>query len=173
MLGCNFTDAGIVSRISPPRGRCWQKELHSCKYEGCCESNASCFVVLAHSARGECWWSSSRGWTFPPLSTMCCCCVTDGSRGVLTQWHVTWKCTGSNSRSLNSSTWKKWHPLAFIDICRTLVETKPWMWAQWGNEWCVSAAGTAMWDKPHSKLPCWYRRAQHVDSCSSQAKMHS
>ena len=33
--------------------------------EGCSESNASYFIMLAH-VRGGCWWCGSRDWTFPP-----------------------------------------------------------------------------------------------------------
>ena len=36
-------------------------------YEGCSKSNASDFTTLIHSVRGGCWWSGSRGWTFPTL----------------------------------------------------------------------------------------------------------
>ena len=58
------------------------------------------------------------------------CHVTDGSKGQLTKWHLTWKYRWSKDVSLNSSMKKKWHPLTFID---TLMETKRWMWAQWGG----------------------------------------
>ena len=37
--------------------------LHSLHfiYDGCSESNASCFTTLGHDLRGRCWWDSSRG----------------------------------------------------------------------------------------------------------------
>ena len=38
---------------------------------------------------------------------------------------------------------KKWHPLTFIDTYWTFMETKQWMWEQWGSGWCISAVVTA------------------------------
>ena len=59
--------------------------------------------------------------------------------GSVIKWCLEWKCGWSKDVSLNSSMWKTWHPLTFINTCRTSVETKQWMWAQWGSEWCLSA----------------------------------
>ena len=44
---------------------------------------------------------------------------------------------------------KKLHPLAFTDACWMFLETKQWMWAQWGNGWCVSAVVTVTWKTSH------------------------
>ena len=41
------------------------------------------------------------------------------------------------------------HPLTFIDACWKFMETKRWMWAQWGSGWCVSAVVTAIWKTSH------------------------
>ena len=62
-------------------------------------------------------------------------------RGSLTKWHLTWEFWWSKDMSLNFSLWKKWHPLTFINVCWTFIETKQWMWAQWGSGWCISAVG--------------------------------
>ena len=61
----------------------------------------------------------------PPdwYSIVFCCHATDGSEGV----------------ELNSSMWEKWPPLTLIDTCWMFLETKEWIWAQWGGGWCVSA----------------------------------
>jgi len=70
----------------------------------------------------------------------CCCCVTDGSRGAL--WHSgIWHGNADEAKGWN---WippcrKKWHPLTFINAWWMFMETKQWMWAQGGGEWCVSA----------------------------------
>jgi len=67
-----------------------------------------------------------------------CCHVTDGSRGAV--WHSDiWHGSAYEAKVRH---WippcgKKWHPLTFIDACWMLMETKQWMWAQWGSEWCV------------------------------------
>jgi len=37
-------------------------------YEGCSESNASYFILLAHNIRGRCWGYGSRCWTLPTIS---------------------------------------------------------------------------------------------------------
>ena len=66
--------------------------------------------------------------------------------------------------------WKKWHPLTFMDACWIFMDTKQWMWAQWGSGWCISAVVTATVGHLY-----WYRflQAHHAGSCSSPAKMHS
>ena len=66
-------------------------------------------------------------------------------RGSLTKWCLTWKYVWSKGVSLDSSMLKKWHPLAFIDACWMSMETKQWVWAQWGGGWCISTVVTAMW----------------------------
>ena len=44
-------------------------------YKGCSESSASYFIMLSHNGRGRCWWCGSKGWTFPPVPVIFCCCV--------------------------------------------------------------------------------------------------
>jgi len=34
----------------------------------CSKSQGSYFIMLDHNIKGECWWYSSRGWTFPKIS---------------------------------------------------------------------------------------------------------
>ena len=102
--------------------------------------------MLAQDIRGRYWRYGSRGWTFPPIfHYIFLLCDKWQQRGSLTKWHLIWECRWSKGVSLNSSMWKKWHPLTFIDACWTFVETKQWMWAQWGGGWCVSTVATAMW----------------------------
>jgi len=61
------------------------------KYEGCSESNAFCFIMLASSVRGECWWYGSRGGTLPPvLCYILLLCGIWQQRGSLTKWCLTW-----------------------------------------------------------------------------------
>ena len=72
-----------------------------------------------------------------------CCCVTDGSRGAV--WHNSvWHGSVYETKACH---WippcgKKWHPLTFIDSCWTFMETKLWMWAQWGSGWYFLAVVT-------------------------------
>ena len=98
-----------------------------------------------------------------------CCCLTDGS---LTKGSLTWECIWSNNVELNSSTQKKkkWHPLTFIDTGWMLMETKQWLWAPWGGEWCTSATEIKTVDQL-----CWFRvlQAWHEGFCSLEVKMHS
>ena len=100
-----------------------------------------------------------------------CCCTTDGSRGKsLIEWCLTWKCVWSKNGLLNSSMWKKWHPLTFIDAFWTFLETKQWMWAHWGGGWWAAAVVTATLGHLHWHRFLW---AQHAGSCSLLVKMHS
>ena len=90
--------------------------------------------MLAHYVRGRCWWYGSRVWIFPPIFPhILLPCDRWEQRGSLTKWRLTWKCIWSKGVELNSSIWKKWHPLAFTDACWTFIEIKQWMWAQCGG----------------------------------------
>jgi len=114
-------------------------------YEGCSESNAAYFITLAHNIGGGCWWYGSRGWTFPPVL-----------HHVLLPWDrwqqkANWQ-NGVWHGSVNEAKvchWipcrKKWHPLTFINASWMFLETKQWMWAQWGGGCCVSAVVTVTW----------------------------
>lgn len=78
-----------------------------------------------------------------------CCHTTNGSRGVVWQNGVVWKCRWSKGVSLNPSLWKALHPLTFIDAFWMFMDTKRWAWAQWGGEWCVSTVAAVMWKTSH------------------------
>ena len=73
-----------------------------------------------------------------------CCHMTDGSR------RAVWE-NGVYYRSVYDAKtchWtlpceKKWHSLIITDSCWIFLETKQWMWAQWGSGWCVSAVVAA------------------------------
>jgi len=98
-----------------------------------------------------------------------CCCVTDGSRGVV-WWNGVWRGSAYEAKVCCwiSLCGKKWHLLTFSDAWWTFIETKQWMWTQWGSRWCVSAVATAAHLHWHRFL-----LAQHAGSCSSLAKMHN
>ena len=87
--------------------------------KGCSESNASCFMVLAHSSRGRYWWYGIRGWTFPPaFCYMLLPCDRWDQRGSLTEWHLSWKCRRSKGMELNYSMCKNgthWHLSMFAE----------------------------------------------------------
>ena len=114
-------------------------------------------------------WYGSRGWTFPPIfHSVLLPCDRWQQRGSLTKWRLTWKCIWSKGVELNSSLRKKWHLLTFSDACWMCMETKQWMWAQWGvgdafQQWrqrqCIPSA-SADFDK-------------HATTCSLMVKMHS
>ena len=100
-----------------------------------------------------------------------CCHVTDGNRGAVWQKRcLTWKFTWSKGVPLNSSVKKKNAP---IDIHWCLlnrtVETKQWMWAQWGSGWCFIGVATAT-----VGYLCWCRFlwAWQVGFSSLLVKMH-
>jgi len=100
-------------------------------------------MMLAHSIGGGCQWYGSRGWTFPPVSHyILLLCDRLLQRDSMTEWHLTLKRVWSKSVYLNSSMWKKLHPLTFIDICWMLMETRQWMWAWWGIRWYISVVAT-------------------------------
>ena len=101
----------------------------------------------------------------------CCCYVTDGSREAV--WHNgIWHESAYGAKLCH---WipphgKKWYLLTFIDACQMFLETKHWMWAQWGCRWHVSAVVTGT--VGHI---CWCRFSQvhPAGSCSLLAKMYS
>jgi len=69
----------------------------------------------------------------------CCCCMTNGSRGAVWQ-NDSWY--GSEYEEIVGH-WippceKKGHPLTSTDVCWKFMETKQWLWAQWGSGWCSS-----------------------------------
>ena len=55
--------------------------------------------------------------------------------------------------------WKKNQPLTFINVCRTFMENKWWMWAQWGSGLCVSVVATVTWKTSH--IPDGYAQLSH------------
>ena len=133
-------------------------------YEGCSESSASHFILLAHNFRGGRWWYSSRGWAFSPIPhyTLLLCNRWQ-QRGSVTNavWH---RSTYKAKVCHRIPPWgKKIAPLTFIDTCWMFMETKQWMWAQWGGGWCVSAVVAAT--VGHL---CWCRflQAWHAGSCA-------
>ena len=74
-------------------------------YDGCSESNAFYFIMLAHNIRGQCWWYSNRDWTFPPIfhPITCCCYVTGGSI------RAVWQNSVSHGRVYEAQVWN-WIP---------------------------------------------------------------
>ena len=80
------------------------------------------------------------GW----YSILCCCNVTDGSRGAVWQNSI-WHRNGYEAKCFGEFLCvEKWLPLAFIYTYLMLMEPKRWMWARWGSGWCVSAVVTAV-----------------------------
>ena len=79
-------------------------------------------------------------------------------------WQMAAEWQSDKMTSLYSSTWKKWHPLTFFDVCWMFLETKQWVWALWGCGWCFSAVAAET--VGHLQ---WWRllRAWHTSSCSS------
>jgi len=97
-------------------------------HEDCSESSASHFITLVCDVRGR-WWWYGRGMVVVvepshQHSVTFCCHVTEGSRGAVWQNGVCHRSVWTRGVSLNSSMWKKWYPLTFINACWTLTETK-------------------------------------------------
>jgi len=82
-------------------------------------------MIPAHCIRGRCCWYGSRGWTFQLIShyTLLLCNRWQHC-GSLTERCLTWKCVWRKGVSLNSSMWKKYHPLTFTDARWMFIETK-------------------------------------------------
>jgi len=96
------------------------------------KNNTSYFIMRAHDNTGGCWWDGSRGWAFPPISHNILLLCTDGSRGALTEWHLTWERIGSEGAEFSSSTWKE---------LQTLMPAECFWWPNSGCEhskWCLS-----------------------------------
>jgi len=147
-------------------------DMVSCNKEAAPKVMLPTFILLAHNVRGGCWRYGSRGWTFLTIFYyMLLLCDRWQQRGSLTEWRFTWKCVWNKGMSLNSSMPRRWYPLTFIDSCWTFMETKQWIWAQWGAVCDVFQAVIAA-TVGHL---CWCKClwAWHADSCSSLAKMHS
>ena len=127
-------------------------------------------MMFAHDIRGRCWWCGSRTWTFPPIfHYFLLLCDRWQQRCSLTEWRLTWKCGWSKVVSMNSSTQKKWHPLTLIDTCWMFMETKQWMWAQWGGGWCISSVaivtvGLLCWCMT-VLVHCWWKRIANGGDC--------
>ena len=129
--------------------------LYSHTNNGCSESNASYFILLAHNVRGRCWWGGNRGWTFPPIFLYVLLpCDRWQQRGSLSQQCLTWKCRWSKGVSLNASMQKKRHPLTFIMFAECLWTSNS------GCEHSEVVGGafqhgdSGVKDKPHSRHSC-------------------
>ena len=76
------------------------------------------------------WWLDSKDWTFLPVfHHILLACHRWQQMGSLRKWR--WRGSAYESKVLNSSIWKKWHPPIFFSACRLFMETKRWVWAQW------------------------------------------
>ena len=144
------------------------------KYEDHSESNASYFIILAHDVRGGCWWYGSRGWTFPPIfHYMLLLCDRWQLRGSLTEQCLTWKHVWSRDVEWNSSMMEKPHPLTFINACWMFLETKQWMWAQWGDGWCVLGVVTMAWKMTWKKQATFWMAMHSYRSTKWRASLSS
>ena len=65
---------------------------------------------------------------------------------------VTWKSVWNKDVESDSSIQKKWHPVTVINTCWMFMETKQWMWAQWGCGWCISAVATDTGSPPLAQI---------------------
>ena len=80
------------------------------------------------TSRGRYWCCGSRGWTFPLISHYILLpCDTWQSVKMTSDYKGRW----IKGVPLNSSMWKKRHPVTFIHVCWRFMETKQRLWAQW------------------------------------------
>ena len=145
-------------------------KLYYIFYEGCSKSNASfiwCLPMTSEVGVGDMAVEVEPSHQYPITR---CCRVTDGSRGAL--WH-----DGVWHGSAYEAKVCQWIPhaekMAPADIHQHLwsyMETKQWVWAQWGGEWCVSAVVTVSVGHLHW---CRLLRVWHAGSCSSLAEMQA
>jgi len=122
---------------------------------------------------GHCWYGS-RDWTSMPIFYYILLpCNRWQQRGSLTKWRLTWEWRWSRDISLNSSMWKKLHPLTFIIARWMSMDTNQWMWAQWGNgcafqQWWQQSVRQAMFQTAmHSCHIMKWRASQSVHPCES------
>ena len=117
--------------------------------------------MLAHNARGRCWWDGSRGRTFTPVFHYTLfLCGRWQQRGSLIEWCLTWECRWSKGVSLSSSTWKKMAP---IDIHQQLQNiSRDQIGCEHSemaggvcmfHQWWQSGGNSGVEDKPHSGWP--------------------
>ena len=85
----------------------------------CSESNASCFIILAHAIRGRCLCYGSGGCTFPPICHyMSSPCNRWQQRGTLTKCRLTWKRVWSKEAHWIPPCRKdctQWHTLKLVE----------------------------------------------------------
>ena len=111
--------------------------------------------MLAEEVRGKRWWYGSRDWTLLTIFHYMLLLYNSWQQsGSLTKWCLKWKCEWRKGVEPNSSVWKKWQSLTFFDACWMFMETKQWVWAQWGDGWCISAVSTATWMSSHILHSC-------------------
>ena len=154
-------------------------QTRNTRYKGCSESNASYFIMLAHNFKSRCWWYGSKQWTFSIIfHYILLQCDRWQQRGSPTKWHLTWKCIWSKGVSLNSSTWKKLHPLNFcllfvcthhcllkvygdqtVDVRRVKVGLPGQHFLSSDSHYSCEPVGYLHW--------CRFLWAQHSGSCSS------
>ena len=131
------------------------------------------FIMLAHNIRDRCWWDDNRGWTFPPVfHYMLLSRDRWQQRGILTEWHLIWRCLWSKGVEFLHA-----EKMASIDIHGYLLsiygdQTVYLSTVRWWMV-CFSSGNSHVKDEPHSRQPCRCLRAQHAGSCSLLAKMHS
>jgi len=130
--------------LSPSSELLWVSDhnFYSSFYEGCSESNASCFMMLAHSIRGWCWWYGSRGWTFPQTPLY-----------FVAVWQLAAE-GQSNKMASDVETYMKqrcrtaflhMEKIAYTDIHWHLLNVYGWILAQWGSGCCISAVVAVTW----------------------------
>ena len=135
--------------------------MRNCKnfsYEGRSKSNASYFILflflmplmMSETDVGGAVVEVEPSYQY---SIIFCCYVTDGSRGAAWQNGV-WHGSAYKSVKLNSSMWKKWHPLTFTDACWTFMETKQWMYYISLNQTSQNELKTIL--AFTSNLPYWF-----------------
>ena len=120
--------------------------------------------MLAHDVRDRCWC-----WTFQIIfHYSLLLCDRQQQRGSLTKWHLTWKCVWMKGNWIPSC--RKMAPTDIHQFSWAFMESKQWMWAQWGSGWCVSAVATATWKTihvldGHVQLSPYEMKSVSVSSC--------
>ena len=103
------------------------------------------FVMLAHHVRGRCLWYGSWSWTNIPTSV---------PFHVVAVWRMA--AEGQSDRMVSDmEVWmeqrcdteffhvEKLAPINIHNTCWMFMETKQWMWAQWGSGRCISAVANS------------------------------
>ena len=141
-------------------------------YKGRSESNASYFIMLTHYIRGRCWWYSSKGWTFLPIThSMLLPCDRQQQRGTLdrmaSDMEVHMKRRGGSEFFHEKKTGTRWHSLMLTKHLWSpdsgYEHSKGTAFLQWWQQ--VTSTGADFYEhRKQAFVRCWRKRRANTGS---------